>query len=347
MTGLSLAGGGVRGSYQVGAFYALKKCGIKFDGYVGTSIGSFNAAMLAAGKEKELLKFWQNINVGKIIGFSEKYIKEIENNHKTTGVFTHLAHNVKDVISNKGFSTDGLMQILEEVNLEEAVKKSKKDFGLCTVRAKDFTPIYRFKEDIPPGKFNEYVIASCYLPVFKMQKIIDETYYIDGGFYDNSPVNMLLDKGYNKVYAIDLSAVGIKRKVKDKNKVITIKPSRNLKSILNTNLNDIKYNIKLGYYDTIKVIKDLDGSKYIFKKINPWIYSWLIRKVNPKLRKEMELWFHTFNDKKLVIRALEYVMEKNKYEYTEIYNPIRLIKEIKRGKRNYGVYRFIKDLRLF
>ena len=60
MTGLVLAGGGVKGSYQVGAYLAFKKCGIKINGVVGTSIGSFNAALIASGMEKELYEFWKN-----------------------------------------------------------------------------------------------------------------------------------------------------------------------------------------------------------------------------------------------------------------------------------------------
>ena len=56
MVGLALAGGGVKGSYQIGAYMAFKKCHIKFDGVCGTSIGSFNAAMIAAGREEELLQ---------------------------------------------------------------------------------------------------------------------------------------------------------------------------------------------------------------------------------------------------------------------------------------------------
>ena len=63
MKGLVLEGGGVKGSYQVGAYYAFKNRRIKFDGIVGTSIGSFNAAMLVSGRERELLKFWYEISV--------------------------------------------------------------------------------------------------------------------------------------------------------------------------------------------------------------------------------------------------------------------------------------------
>lgn len=347
MIGLSLAGGGVRGSYQVGAYFALKKCHIKVDGFVGTSIGSFNAAMLASGKEKELLEFWQNVNVGKIAGFNEKYIKKLSKSHKSNSVFIHLKNNLKDFIVNKGFSIEGLQNVLKEIDLEEDLRKSKKDFGLVTVRARDLKPIYKFKEEIDEGKLNDYIIASCYLPVFKMQKIIDESYYIDGGFYDNSPVNMLLDKGYDRVYAIELSAVGIKRRIKDKKKVIIIKPTHNLKSILNTNLDDIKHNIKLGYYDTIRVLKKLDGSKYIFKVYHGWIYNWLVRKIDEKTRKEMEKLFHTFDDKTLVLKCLEHIMHRNNYEYTNIYNPIKVIKDIQKIDKRYGVYKFINEIKLF
>ena len=48
MIGLVLSGGGVKGAYQVGSYFAFKKCHIKIDGIVGCSIGSFNAAMIAA-----------------------------------------------------------------------------------------------------------------------------------------------------------------------------------------------------------------------------------------------------------------------------------------------------------
>ncbi len=50
MRGLVLEGGGVKGAYHIGVLKALRENGLdKFDGYVGTSIGAINAAMLAAG----------------------------------------------------------------------------------------------------------------------------------------------------------------------------------------------------------------------------------------------------------------------------------------------------------
>ena len=62
MIGLALEGGGTKGSYQIGAYYAMKDCGIVFDGFCGTSIGSFNSAMLACGKEEELLDGFRKLS---------------------------------------------------------------------------------------------------------------------------------------------------------------------------------------------------------------------------------------------------------------------------------------------
>ena len=348
MIGLSLAGGGVKGSYEVGAYFALKKCHIKIDGFVGTSIGSFNAAMLCAGMEYELLKFWQSVDVGEVLNFDKSFTDILLNKKKSIKDIKDLLSYVKDIVKNKGVSTDGLKKIVESYNLEPSIRKSNKDFGLVTVKFNKIKPLYLFKEDIEQGKLNDYILGSCYFPIFKQEKMIDNSYYIDGGFYDNSPANMLLDKGYDKVYIIDLEAVGFKQKIKDKSRVVIIKPSKPIGGVFNLDSKRINYNIKLGYFDTLKVLKNLDGKKYIFKKKGNWFYKRLIRKVKSRKLKEMQLFFKTKDTKELIISALEYIMKKEQYEYTCIYNPLKVIKEVKKNKKNpIGVYKFICELSFF
>lgn len=343
MTGLALAGGGARGAYQIGVYFALKKCHIKIDCFVGTSIGAFNAAMLASGRDKELLKFWQNVNVAMLLGLSDTLIAELTENKLDYGLIKEGINSFKQIISNKGLSTNKMQALLKNLDIAKTLYKSKKDFGLVTVRFKDLKPLYLFKESIPPCQLNDYILASCYLPIFKMEKIIDNNYYLDGGFYDNVPANALLNKGYNKVYAVDLEAIGIKRPYVDRKRIVEIKPSRKLGSILNYNSEKINDNIKLGYYDTMKIIKKLDGYRFIFKVRNNWYYDWLVRNVSKTTLKEMKKFFRTKDNKKLVIKALEYVMWQEKYNYLEIYSPYKVIKRIK-GRKKYGVYRFINQL---
>lgn len=347
MIGLVLGGGGVRGSYQIGVFYALKKSHIKIDGFTGSSIGAFNAAMLASKREEELLYFWRNTEIGKVFEFSDELIK-LANSDKFNFKILKAGYNdLIKVIKNKGITTDNLLNILNELNIEESLFKSNKEFGLVTVRAHDFKPIYVFKKDLKNGKLNEYLMASCYLPIFKSKKIIDDNYYLDGGFYDYAPANALLDKGYNKVYVVDLDALGYRRKYKDKDKIILIKPSKNLGSIININQKKVSENILLGYYDTLKIVNNLDGNKFIFKIKSNSYYKFLIRKVSKKKLKEMHKMFRTTNEKKLILKALEYVMNKEKFSYYEVYNPYKLIKKIKKMKKDYGVYSFINMLHFF
>ena len=217
MTGLALAGGGVKGAYQVGAYLALKKCGIKIDGVVGTSIGSFNAALIASGNDAELYNFWKNVDVGELLNFNAKYTDSVNNEEK----FKELIYGIEQltlIVKNKGINTTNLKNLLSDMIDEEKIRKSYIDFGLVTVRVNDLKPLYLFKEDMQKGKLAEYILASCNLPVFKVEKLIDNKYYIDGGFYDNNPINMLINKGYDKIYSVEVQGVGFNQKVKDVNK---------------------------------------------------------------------------------------------------------------------------------
>lgn len=348
MVGLVLEGGGVKGAYQIGAYYAFKKCHIKFDAIVGNSIGAFNAAMLVAKKERKLLRFWQNAEVGKILGLSEEYINVMNNTNSTKIKKTIIeAKEILLVLKSKGLDINNLKKELNHLLKEEEIRKSKMDYGLNTIRVKDFKPLYLFKSDIKKGTLLDYIISSCYLPVFKMEKIIDGNYYIDGGFYDLSPSNMLVKKGYKKIYIVGLKGIGITKKKLDGAEIITITPSKKLGKTLNVNKNEINYNIKLGFYDTIKKLKNLDGEKYIFKVKSANYYKRLLKDIDDKKLYLVETLLFTKNPKKLVIRALEYYLTQEKMDYTKIYNPTRVILKVKKSKNDETIYRFIKELKLF
>ena len=342
--GIAFSGGGLRGAYQVGAYKAFLDAHKKIDGFVGTSIGSFNAAMCASDNFKKLYNFWYNDDLGKILGFSEKLVNKSNNNDYDLEMLNEILNNIKSIVVNKGISTINLKKKLEEFNIGSDLYTSNKDFGLVTVRFNDFKPIYLFKEEIPKNKLNEYIIASCFLPVFKFEKMIDDSYYLDGGFHDYIPANSLLEKGYDQVYVVDLEAIGIKRPYIDKKKVVVIKPSRKLGSILDFKKNDIRNNIKMGYYDTLRVLKEFDGKKYIFKKCGLWYYEYLLKSVNNKEKEEMMKFFGTKNAKRLVIKALEFVMKKENFTYFNIYKAKDVIKRIRYVDKDYGVYKFVKNM---
>ena len=340
MIGLALEGGGARGSYQIGAYFALKHSGIKIDGVSGTSIGSFNAAMIASGQEDELLTIWQNVDLSSLLdleGFKDIKISTL---NKTFA-------NIRKILKNKGIDTTKLKKMVtDNLNLEKFYN-SKIDYGLVTVRLNNLKPVYKYKSEIPKDKIDDYILASCYLPVFKFEKIIDDNYYLDGGFYDNSPVNMWLEKDYEKVYVVSLKSLGVRHRPIKKGKIIYIKPSRSLGSILNLNPTQISDNIRLGYFDALKVIKNLDGKKFCFKKRKDWYYKFLNRKVDKRTLNRIKTFFKTEDDKTMILKSLEYIMKLEHWTYFRIYSPLEVINKIKKDKKEKSIiYKYVRKLKL-
>lgn len=345
MKGLVLAGGGVKGSYQIGAYLALKKCGIKIDCVVGTSIGAFNGVMIASGKEKELYEFWKKADIGELLKFDKKYIDSVNKEEKFKS-FIYGLEEVKKMLVNKGIDNVEMRKALDEMIDKEALYKSKMDFGLVTVKMPEFKPLYVFKEDMDKDKIVDYILASCNLPVFKTSKFIDDSYYIDGGIYDNNPVNILIDKGYEKIYSIEVHGIGVRRKVKDPSKVVTIEPTRNVGGTLNVNKEKINESIKLGYYDTLKVLKNYDGYNFIFKNRKNWVYNILASRANQALLEKIKKYFKAKTNKEAILKSLEYIMLKEDISYFDIYKPYECIKYTRmelKEKDNF-VYEFVRSL---
>ena len=149
----------------------------------------------------------------------------------------------------------------------EKIYSSSIDYGIVTtsIDLKNKS-LEIFKEEIEKEKLYEYILASACFPIFKPQKIGDAQ-YLDGGMYDNVPVNMLLNKGYENIIVIDISNNGISRKVQNKNAYIKIiKPNEDLGSIFDFDKNRIRKNIKMGYLDTMKSFNKLKGHYYYFDK---------------------------------------------------------------------------------
>lgn len=345
MVGIAFQGGGIKGSYEIGAYFALKECRIKVKGFCGTSIGSFNAAVLACGKEKELLNFWKKLNPGEILGLDSVFVEGIINNQKNPKFIGSAIKNLATIIKNRGIDTTIIKKKLDSLVDEDLLRNSKYDFGIVTVKLKSFVPLMLFKEDIPLGKLKESVLASCYLPIFKAENIIDNHRYLDGGFYDNCPVNMLIGKGYKKIYAIKDNGIGINRKVVENDaEIISIEPTRMLCSILELDQTKIRENIILGYFDAMRILKKMDGYKYTFIPKKERYFKWLTRKIEKKELTRVMNFFKTKTVKETVIKALEYLMEKDSIDYYQNYHYRQIIKKCRRLESKHFINIFINKL---
>jgi len=225
MYGLVLEGGGAKGAYHIGALKALEELNIEIEAVAGTSIGAMNGAMFVQNKLDLAYDYWYNISTSKVLDIEDKYLSELLNLSINQNNLSYFINKAKEVLQNRGLDNSFLREILEENIDEEYLRKSNINFAIVTLSLSDLKPLELFLEDIPEGKVIDYIMASSYLPAFKMQRI-DGKILIDGGFYENLPIKTLQNKGYKNIIAIRTYGLGdIEKKTDEKQELIFINPS--------------------------------------------------------------------------------------------------------------------------
>ncbi len=262
MHGLVLEGGGAKGSYQIGACKAIQELGIGIGAVAGTSIGALNGAMIVQGELEKAYELWYNISPSQVFDIEEARLEELRNLEISHDGLLYFMKKAKEIAQSKGLDITFIKKLLHEIINEKKLRESKMIFGFVTVSLSDMKPLELFLNDVPHGKVVEYLLASANLPAFKQEKI-DGKLFMDGGFYDNLPLNMLVDQGYKKIIAIRTKALGRTRKISDRKVNIQyISSEENLGRILDFNQTQARFNLQLGYHDVLRTFQGLKGRKY-------------------------------------------------------------------------------------
>lgn len=245
--GLALEGGGAKGAYHMGVVKALLEAGYTFGAVVGTSIGAFNGAAIAQGSFEAGYRMWEQMDPIDVFDMNESEYPLLR---------------IKEFISSGGMNTSKIRRLVETVVDERLLRASPVDFGLVTISITDRMPLELYKQDIPNGKLTDYLMASAALPGLQPTRI-DDSYYIDGGFYDNCPINMLARKGFKHVIAVRTLAPGFVRAVDSPDLSVTyIIPAEPLGGMLDFNRDMIQRNLQMGYYDARRQLHGLKGERY-------------------------------------------------------------------------------------
>lgn len=298
--GIVLSGGGSKGAYQMGVWKALRRLHIKYDIVTGTSVGALNAALMTQKTYYKGLSLWKNLT------FEDVVDEEIEADITTRKGKNTILKTYAKGFRNGGISITNLEKTLDKILDIKKIYHSKIDMGIVTVKSKNLSPLLLTKRQIEPKNLRNYLIASasCF-PAFK-KKNINDVEYIDGGFFDNLPINLAIDMGAQEIIAVDLKEVGIKRKVKNKNiKITTISPRNDTGSFLIFDSDLSKRAIQLGYNDTMKTFHHLDGINYTFKK-NHLHKNYLKYKDVFEKRYELKIKEEEFNQ---IIENLGYIFQ--------------------------------------
>lgn len=261
--GLVLGGGGAKGSYEIGVWKALRELEIPIIAVAGTSVGALNGAMIVQNDYDKAFELWTNISVETVINMNEK-ISELD----SKGKVEEIAKLIRAAIHSGGLDITPLKQLLNETVDEEKIRKSQMEFGFVTFSMTDLKPVSIFKEQVPKGQMADYLLASAAFPAFQPLEI-DGKVFIDGGVYNNMPISLMLEKSICDVISVDVSGMGLVKKVKDKNlNLIQIKNSEHLGPTLGFSIEGAKRNIEIGYYDTMRALGKYKGKYYYFTDMN-------------------------------------------------------------------------------
>lgn len=174
--GIAFGGGGARGFAHLGVMEALLQKGIKPDVYSGVSAGSIVGAFMAAG-------------------YAPKEVLAILNDKKLTD-YTQVGLPVMGLLK-----LDKLMDYMSE---------HLGDIDIADLR----TPLFIGVANLTKGRSQYFntghlptiVEASSSIPVLFAPVEIDGDLYVDGGVFDNIPIDPLL--GYcEKIIAINVNPV--------------------------------------------------------------------------------------------------------------------------------------------
>ena len=255
-TAVVLSGGGSKGSYELGVWKALRHLHIKYDIVTGTSIGALNGALMTEKSYFKAKKIWKKLNL-------EYLFNKLPKSNKDIDVLKLFGDNF---LKHGGMEIKKIETIIEKNINKKKFYNSNIDFGLITYNFTTKKPLILSKDKIPSNKLTDYLMASatCF-PAFKMKEI-DGNKYIDGGYYDNLPIELAINLGADYLIIVDLGSPGFKRRPTKQVDHILIKPKNNISFFLNFDEKSAKTNIKFGYNDTLKAFKKLDGNKFTFKK---------------------------------------------------------------------------------
>ena len=265
-TALVLGGGGAKGAYEIGAVAALNDLGIRAGSVYGTSVGALNAAMYAQDDMTTAEALWSSIRLSDVVSEESLAIADDAEN-----IFDHpekLLEFITRYAQKKGMDVTPLMDILKKIIHEDAIRRSGVKLGLVTTKFPSLAMIEKRLDDMESGTLHDWLMASasCF-PIFPMTQIGGNR-YIDGGFCDNTPVEMAVRSGAREIIAIDIGKHRSHSQYDRRPNITYIRASHPLGGLLTLDNALTARNRTLGYNDTMRAFGRVRGVRYTFEAVD-------------------------------------------------------------------------------
>jgi NTE family protein len=186
---LVLGGGGMKGLAHVGAWRAIVEAGVEVSEVVGTSIGALVGGCIAGGMGPDRLGVLaRELKRTDVVTLNRWAV--MFNGIRQPSVFRDVMfrRHIEAVLPEADFSR---LRVPLSVNAVELGAGVQEWFGAGG------------RVDVPVG---DAVYASCALPVFYPPAEIDGRFYVDGGIADALPVQRAVERGADRIIAVDVGA---------------------------------------------------------------------------------------------------------------------------------------------
>lgn len=265
--GLALEGGGAKGAYQIGAWKALREAGLNVSAVSGTSVGALNGAMIVMDEPEQAVDLWSNIRFSQVMDVDDDEMKRLMSGSLTLQELKAALRSVVDVVRNRGFDVTPLRSWMSEVIDEEKIRSSDIDFFIVTYSLSDLQELELCARELEPGELYDMLLASAYLPAFRLEKLGGK-YYADGGVHDVVPIHALVENGCKDIIALRIYGFGIEKrfKIPEDVHVVTVGPTVDLGNILNFDADQSRQNLRLGYFDAQRALYGLYGTAYYIER---------------------------------------------------------------------------------
>lgn len=274
---LVLAGGGAKGSYQIGVWRARQELDWRPAIITGASVGTLNGCMFALGKAQEAEDLWRSLEIHDVLEIPETPSAEERNRF------------FLDVIRSGGLNVEPLAERLDALIDEDAVRRAPIRFGLVMTEMATMRSLQCPIEAIPQGRLKDYILASsaCF-PALRPREI-DGVKYIDGGWRDNMPLRLAADMGATELLGVDIDGIGIVRPNNTGLPTRILRSHWDLGPTLDFDPTRAARNIALGYFDTLRLFGRCGGTAYAilpdqdgFLERFATIYQRLLAEVNAR-----------------------------------------------------------------
>lgn len=248
---LVFGGGGSKGSYEIGVWKALDELGYYPNMVIGTSVGALNGALYILGNAADAELMWKEIETGHVLDIEGPLtIKSFKEYRRTLTGF------LIKIIREKGISSKPLEDMINSfIDNERIIRRSDIEFGLSVTNLNTREVEYFFIDDIAEGKLNDYLLASASAYPAIQKKVIDGVPYVDGGYRNQIPINMALDKKPDQIIVVDIHGPGL---LKYDHRIencdsLWIRTKWPLGDMLLFDTQRTEVNIQLGYYEMMKL----------------------------------------------------------------------------------------------